>query len=139
MFLLDTNIVSAVMAPSPPETVLDWLNQRQTSHLYLSTITMAEIGYGLAVLPDGKRRRHLQDRFERFVAQGFAQRILSFDSPAARLYSEVMGHRQQIGRPMSVLDGQIVSITRTHRMTLATRNTRDFDECGVDLVNPFDT
>lgn len=139
MILLDTNIVSALMTAAPPETVVDWLDSQETSHLFLSAVTMAEIGYGLAVLPDGRRRRHLEDSFDKFVARGFAQRILSFDETAARLYSEVMGHRKQIGRPMSVLDGQIAGIARAHRMALATRNVGDFEECGLELVNPFDS
>jgi len=139
MVLLDTNIVSAVMAPSPPGAVIQWLNLQESSLLCISAITMAEIGYGLAVLPDGKRRRQLEDRFERFVAHGFDQRVVSFDELSARHYSEVMGHRKQMGRPLSVLDGQIAGIARAHRMTLATRNIRDFEECGLELVNPIDS
>jgi len=138
MILLDTNVVSAVMTPSPPEAVLDWLDRQETSQLFLSAITLAEIGYGLAVFPDSRRRRHLEDSFGRFVAQGFAQRMLTFDEPAARLYGELMGHRKRLGRPLATLDGQIAAIARVHRADLATRNTRDFEECGLELVNPFE-
>lgn len=80
MILLDTNVISAVMAPAPPRPVLDWLNHQETVRLYLSAITLAEIGYGLRVLPDGRRRRDLENRFTNFVADEFEQRILSFDS-----------------------------------------------------------
>lgn len=137
MILLDTNIVSAVMAPSPPPEVLNWLGAQQTSDLYLATISIAEIGYGLALLPEGRRRRSLHERFEIFVAQAFEQRILAFDEEAAQLYGEVMGHRKHLGRPLSSLDGQIASIARAHHQMIATRNVRDFEECGIDLVNPF--
>jgi predicted nucleic acid-binding protein len=137
MILLDTNIVSAVMAPVPPKDIIDWLNRQESVSLYLSTITIAEIGYGLRVLPDGKRRRSLEDRFERFVAEAFEQRILDFDIRAARLYGEVMGHRKAMGRPLSILDGQIASIARAHRLAVATRNVRDFEDCGIELINPF--
>ncbi len=137
MILLDTNIVSAVMAPAPPQAVLDWLNNQETFTLYLSTVTVAEIGYGLWVLPEGKRRRSLERRFERFVAEGFDQRILDFDHRAARLYPEVMGRRRTTGRPLGVLDGQIASIARANSFAVATRNLSDFEECGVELVNPF--
>ena len=137
MILLDTNIVSAVMAPSPPWEVLNWLGAQQTTNLYLSTISIAEIGYGLALLPESKRRRNLRERFEKFIAQAFQQRILAFDEQAAYLYGEVMGHRRQLGRPLSSLDGQIASIARAHTHAIATRNVRDFEECGVDLINPF--
>ena len=138
MILLDTNVVSASMAPIPPPSVIDWLNQQDTIDLYLSSITIAEIGYGLWVLPDGKRRRALEDRFAKFVTAGFEHRILNFDERAARLYPEVMGHRRMLGRPLGILDGQIASIARANDLAVATRNVRDFEECGLEVINPFD-
>lgn len=137
MILLDTNVVSAVMAPSPPRQVVAWLNDQETVTLYLSTITIAEIGYGLWILPDGKRRKALEDRFERFVNQGFEQRILDFDRSAAHLYGEIMGRRRAMGRPLSVLDGQLASIARAQGLSVATRNVRDFEACGLELIDPF--
>ncbi|TDI41306.1 MAG: type II toxin-antitoxin system VapC family toxin [Acidobacteria bacterium] len=138
MILLDTNIVSAVMAPSPPRKVVGWLNTQESATLYLSTISLAEIGYGLRVLPEGKRRRSLEERFEEFVARAFDQRILNFDQSAAQIYGEVMAHRRKIGRPFGISDGQIVSIARARRFAVATRNVRDFVECGVEVINPFE-
>jgi predicted nucleic acid-binding protein len=126
------------MAPAPPPNVIDWLNRQETVTLHLSTITIAEIGYGLRVMVDGKRRRSLEDRFEKFRTLGFEQRILDFDEPAARMYAEVMGRRKALGRPLSVLDGQIASIARSNHLAVATRNVRDFEECGIDIINPFD-
>ena len=139
MILLDTNVISAVMAPAPPRPVLEWLNHQETVRLYLSAITLAEIGYGLRVLPDGRRRRDVEDRFTRFVAEGFEQRVLSFNESAALLYGEIMGRCKELGRPLGILDGQIAAIARAHRLTVATRYTRDFEECGVELINPFDS
>jgi hypothetical protein len=139
MILLDTNIVSAVMARVPAQSVIDWLNRQEATTLFLSTVTIAEIGYGLRVLPDGKRRRSLEERFEKFVVEGFAERILNFDERAARLYPEVMGRRRAVGRPLGILDGQIASIARANGHALATRNIRDFEECGLELINPFHT
>jgi len=139
MILLDTNIVSAIMAPAPPRAVIEWLNRQETVTLYLSTITIAEIGYGLWVLPDGERRRSLKERFEQFVAECFEQRILDFDMPAAQVYAEVMGRRKAMGRPLSVPDGQIASIARANDLSIATRNVRDFEECGLELTNPFES
>lgn len=139
MILLDTNVVSAAMAPEPPSRLLEWLNRQSTETLFLSSITLAEIAYGIRILPDGRRRRSLGERFEKFIAVGFAQRILAFDAPSAAQYPEVMGHRREIGRPLSALDGQIVSIARAHSSALATRNLRDFEDCGVELINPFET
>lgn len=138
MILLDTDVVSAVMQPTPPASVLEWLDGRPTDVLYLSTVTIAEVQFGLEILPDGKRRRGLEDRFERFVAGGFAYRVLSFDEKAARRYGELRARRQGLGRPMSVLDAQIAAIARANRFAVATRNVRDFEECGLELVNPFE-
>ena len=90
------------------------------------------------MLPDGKRRRNLEDRFARLLAQGFEQRILPFDEAAASIYGEIMKRRKGLARPLGALDGQISSIARVHHLAVATRNTRDFDECGLELVNPFD-
>ena len=137
MILLDTDVVSAVMKPAPVRNVLDWLNAQETEKVYLSTVTIAEIGYGLRVLPDGKRRRSLTERFEQFLARGFDQRILVFDQPAARWYAELVGHRKELGLPMGVCDGQIAAIARAHGFAVATGNVRDFAECGLRILSPF--
>jgi predicted nucleic acid-binding protein len=137
VILLDTNVVSAVMKPVPVPAVVDWLDGEETAKLYISTISMAEIRYGLQILPAGQRRRDLEERFERFVARGFEHRILPFDEPAARLYGELMSHRRRIGRPLSALDGQIAAIARARHFAVATGNVRDFEECGLEVLNPF--
>ena len=89
------------------------------------------------VIPEGTRRRSLEDCFEGFVAHGFNQRILGFGVEAARVYGEVMGSRKMLGRPISILDGQIAAIARVNHFAVATRNVDDFEECGVTLINPF--
>jgi toxin FitB len=137
VILLDTDVVSAVMKPTPVEAVVGWLDGQVTADLYLSTVTVAEIGFGLRALPAGKRRRDLEDRFERFLARGFEQRILAFDLPAAHLYAELMARRRELGRPMSALDGQIAAIARSHAFALATGNVQDFEECGLEILDPF--
>jgi len=138
MILVDTNVISMMMAPSPAKSALNWINDQDTVNLYLSTITIAEIGYGLKIMPDGKRRQRLSDRFNDFVSNGFGQRILNFDEVAAHKYAEVMAHRRSIGRPLSLPDGQIASIARANNFAVATRNIRDFEECGLKLINPFE-
>lgn len=138
MILLDTNVLSEMMRPSPEPSVIEWLNQRETVTLYVSTITLAEIGYGLNVLPKGKRRRSLETRFEQFVSAGFEHRIVDFDARAARAYGEVMGHRKRLGRPMGILDGQIAAIARVRDFAVATRNVRDFEGCKLQVLNPFE-
>ena len=139
MILLDTNVVSEVMKVAPSKAVLEWLNDQDSCSLYVSTITIGEIEYGLRILPVGKRRLQLRERFERFISQAFAQRVLSFDEAAARAYGDVMGLRKELGRPMSVPDGQIAAVARSRVLAMATRNISDFEECGLDLLNPFRT
>ena len=137
MILLDTNVMSEVMRSAPSQSVLTWLNEQDAAALFVSTVTIAEIEYGLRVLPDGKRRRGLRNRFEQFLARAFVGRIHDFDQPAARSYGDIMGNRREIGRPMSVPDGQIAAIACSRGLAVATRNVADFEDCGLTLVNPF--
>jgi len=137
MIILDTNIVSEFMTSPPASQVLNWLNAQDVTSLYLSTITIAEIGYGLRAMPEGKRRQLLSERFERFAHEAFTQRILSFDEGAARTYGEIMCHRKEMGCPMSNLDGQIAAVARSRGFCVATRNIKDFEHCQIELVNPF--
>jgi predicted nucleic acid-binding protein len=138
MIIIDTNIVSELMKESPAGEVVSWMNDQEASELFLTTITLGEIGYGLEILLQGKRRLQLEQGFERVIAEAFMGRILAFDEEAARLYGVLMGRCKAIGRPLSILDGQIASIARARGCAVATRNVRDFVECGVDILNPFE-
>lgn len=137
MIVLDTNVISEIMSRQPADAVLRWLDVQPTEILYISSISIAEISYGLNALPAGRRRQDLQGRFDRFVAIGFSNRILPFGEDAAHAYGEIMGHRRRRGRPMSALDGQIAAIARVQGFAVATRNVDDFEECGLEIVNPF--
>lgn len=137
MILLDTNIVSEVMRVSPAETVLTWLNGQDSSKLCVSAITIGEVAYGLRILPHGRRRSELGERFERFIALAFDQRVLPYDESAARAYGDLMGECKELGRPMSVPDGQIAAIARSNYLSVATRNLSDFEHCGLELIDPF--
>jgi toxin FitB len=138
MIIVDTNIVAEMMKPSPDPSVVSWLNDQESAALFLTTVTIGEIGFGLEILPRGKRRLHLEQGFERVIAEAFMGRILVFDEEASRHYGVVMGRRRVIGRPLSIQDGQIASIARAKGFAVATRNVRDFVECGVEVVNPFE-
>ncbi|HEX4496952.1 MAG TPA: type II toxin-antitoxin system VapC family toxin [Thermoanaerobaculia bacterium] len=138
MIIVDTNVVAELMKASPAQAVVSWLNDQEASALFLTTITIGEIGYGLEILPQGKRRLQLEQGFARILGEAFAGRILAFDEEAARIYGALMGKRKQIGRPLSALDGQIAAIARATGSAVATRNIRDFVECGVEIINPFD-
>jgi predicted nucleic acid-binding protein len=137
VIVLDTNVVSEAMRPSPNRAVVTWLDEQETSTLFLTTVTVAEVHYGLCVLSEGKRRRSLEDGFARILTGAFEGRILSFDEPAAREYGKVMSQCRERGRPLGILDGQIAAIARAAGFGVATRNTRDFADCGLTLVNPF--
>jgi predicted nucleic acid-binding protein len=138
MIVLDTNVVSEFMTSPPAQSVREWLNKQAAGGLYLTTISIAEIEFGLMVLPEGNRRRLLASRFEQFVELAFGEHILPFDEPAAHLYGEIRAKRRARGRPMSNFDAQIAAIARVKSYRLATRNIKDFEDCGVDLINPFD-
>lgn len=139
MILLDTNVVSELMRPSPGGAVIDWLNATDTASLHISCITIGEIEYGLDILPDGRRQDALRARFEDFVARAFAFRVLPYDESAARLYGGIMGDRRRTGRPMSVPDAQIAALARSRNMAVATRDVAGFADTGIDIINLWRT
>lgn len=137
MILLDTNIISETMRPMPSPLVLEWLNRQPGDSLFVSAITVGEIEYGLRILPAGKRRDALIERYREFMSRGFDGRILVYDDSAAYGYGEIMGYRKELGRPMSIPDGQIAAIAKSKGLILATRNTDDLVASGLHLINPF--
>lgn len=138
MIVIDTNVISELMKPSPQLSVVKWLDKQDVMQLFVTTITIAEISYGISVLPDGQRKRSIEDSFNKALNEAFKHRILSFDENAAHSYGKIMGHRKMLGRPMSIPDGQIAAIALTHNFSIATRNVRDFMDSEVGIINPFD-
>ena len=138
MILLDTNIVSELMLARPNAHVLGWLNRSDSDRLFVSSVSVAEIYFGLELLDESTRRRDLLDRFGRLMATAFDQRVVNFDGEAARLYGMIAARRREQGRPISMADGQIAATARSHTFILATRNIRDFGGCDLDLINPFE-
>ena len=137
MVIVDTNVVAEVMRTSPAPAVVGWFNAQDSASLFLTAITLGEIRYGLRIMPKGQRRQTIEQGFDQIIGTAFAGRILAFDENAAVHYGEVMGRRKELGRPLSVPDGQIAALARLHRFAVATRNVRDFLDCGIELVNPF--
>lgn len=138
MILVDTNVISEMMKPTPDLYVLKWIDQQEITQLFISTVTIAEISYGLNVLPEGKRRESLELAFNKAVLEAFTGRILSFDESAACQYGKVMGYRKRLGQPLGIPDGQIAAIAIAHNAIIATRNVRDFIHCNLQLINPFE-
>ena len=138
MTILDTNVLSEVMAASPSEAALAWIsNRRLVDPLFITTITVAEILYGIEILAPGRRREKLRAEAEAMFSEDFAGQILVFDEQAARSLSQIAAERRRRGRPMAELDAQIAAIAHVHGAALATRNIGDFEGCGVKLMNPW--
>ena len=137
MIVLDTNVVSEVMRDSPYPQVIEWLNSQISDDLFITTITEAEIRTGIALLPHGRRRRDLDAAAERAFNLMFPERVLSFDRDSARAYATIAASRRAAGRPISHADCQIAAITRSREAQIATRNTNDFSDCGIDIINPW--
>lgn len=139
MTIIDTNVISEMMRPEPDLRVAAWTRLQPYGELFTTSVCEGELRYGIAILPAGKRRRHLTSIVDEFFTAAFAGRILAFDRAAAAAFSEIGAQRRKAGNPIGSLDCQIAAIARTHGATLATRDTRDFQDCGVPLVNPWDT
>jgi predicted nucleic acid-binding protein len=137
MIVLDTNVLSEVLRAEPDSRVLAWLEAQPASSVFTTAVTQGEILYGIRLLADGQRRRKLWDAASAIFDDDFAGRVLSFDAEAAGHYAELGASRRAAGRPISQFDATIAAITRSHGATLATRNTKDFEGCGIDLVDPW--
>ena len=137
MIVLDTNVVSEFMRVNPDPEVLAWLNVQPTSTLYVTTITEAEILTGIALLPDGRRRRDLTAAVERTFGVLFDKRTLPFDSSATHSYASIAASRRATGNPISQADCQIAAIARSNGASVATRDAKGFQDCGIDVINPW--
>lgn len=137
MIILDTNVLSELMRPEPSPAVLAWFARHDTSIFQTTAIMEAELRTGIAILPAGKRYEQLQHALDAVIFEDFAGRILPFDSQAARAYAEIFATRRAVGHQISEADCQIASIARVHGASIATRNVRDFEGCGIDIVNPW--
>jgi toxin FitB len=135
MIVVDTNVVSELMRPSPDQTVLEWVASAGPE-LRTTAITVAEIRYGLERLAGGRRRDRLRAAADE-VFTVFSDYVLPFDAEAAVHYALIVSHCDGIGRPIDGFDAQIAAICRTRGATLATRNLKDFRETGVDLIDPW--
>jgi predicted nucleic acid-binding protein len=136
MIVLDTNVVSELMRPSPAAEVVAWLRSRSAAELATTAVTWAEVRYGIARLIDGRRKSELL-RLADDVFGTFADQVLPFDAAAASGYADLVAHRERIGAPIDGFDAQIAAICLTHGAPLATRNEKDFRETGVVTINPW--
>ncbi len=138
MIVLDTNVLSEVFRPEPNARVGTWLKGLPPASVFTTAITQAEILYGIGILPKGRRQSALQTVAVLMFEEDFQGRILPFDSNAAQIYALMAAQRRAAGIPISHADAQIAAIAQSRGASLATRNVRDFTDCGIDLINPFD-
>ena len=137
MIVLDTNVVSELMAATPAASVLQWIAGRAALSLYTTSITQAEILNGVLALPSGRRRRNIEAAADAMFKEDFAGRILAFDSAATRPFAELVNERRHRGRPISQSDAQIAAIARVAGASVATRNVADFEHTGISVINPW--
>ena len=137
MFVIDTNVASELMRPEPTAAVADWIAERNAQDMYLTAVSEAELLYGVAIMPTGKRRHALEAAMTRWLDLGFRERILPFDSAAARAYAEIAAGRRRAGRPIGAADCQIAAISRSRGAVLVTRNVRDFEDTELSVIDPW--
>jgi predicted nucleic acid-binding protein len=136
MIVLDTNVVSELMRAEPEPAVLSWLRQNSGDSLYTTAVTVAEIRYGVARLPKGRRRDSLHQAANEIFA-AFPRQVLPFDLAAAFAYADVVTGRESRGNPIDGFDAQIAAICRSQAATLATRNTKDVTDTGIAVLDPW--
>jgi predicted nucleic acid-binding protein len=137
MILLDTNVVSELWKVEPNANVLRWIDAQAVETLFLSAITVAELRYGIAVLPEGRRRTVLHERLVGEVLPLFAGRVLPFDVDASLAYAGLMSRARASGRAIGVADGYIAAIALARRLTVASRDVSPFAAAGVDVIDPW--
>jgi len=137
MFILDTNVVSELFRPMPADAVVAWIGRTDPADLYVTAISTAEMLLGVALMPPGRRRDGLEHVLRLFFAEKLRTGILAFGDRESTLFAELVAHRRGIGRPIGEFDAQIAAIARAHGFSVVTRNVRDFDDCGVGVVNPW--
>jgi toxin FitB len=137
MIILDTNVLSELMRADPSARVVSWIAKQSAMELFTTSITEAEIFYGIELLAGGRRREGLLAAAEAMFVKDLSGRVFGFESDAARAFSRIAVARRALGKPISQADAQIAAIAQVRQARLATRNVEDFDNCGIDIVDPW--
>ncbi len=138
MFVLDTNILSAIMGSRPVPEVEVWIAGQPQDKLFTAAVCQAEILSGLAVMPQGRRRVALEASARAMFSEDFEGRVLPFDTAAAEAYADLFAARQRAGRPIGPLDLMIAAVARAKGAGVVTRDTGGFEGCGLELINPWE-
>lgn len=137
MIVLDTNVLSETLRSAPDPRVIEWFRAQRRAALFTTTITRAEILYGVERLEDGSRKRALSAAVQAVFEEDFAGRLLGFDSDAADMYAAIAVSRRNAGKQISQFDAMIAAVARSAGATLATRNIKDFVDCGIPVIDPW--
>jgi len=137
VIVLDTNVLSELVRPRPDVVVVRWFVTQERNVVFTTTVSQAEMMYGLETAPEGKQRTHLATALEDIFKRDFQGRILPFDEDAAQTYAKIAARRVALGRPISQLDAMIAAICRSRGAELATRNLSDFEHCGIRVFDPW--
>ncbi|TGT69669.1 type II toxin-antitoxin system VapC family toxin [bacterium M00.F.Ca.ET.159.01.1.1] len=135
--LLDTNVLSEVTRPAPGTRVLEWLNGLDEDRSFISVVSIAEIRRGVALMDEGRKREALAEWLAHDLPRRFEQRVLAVDEAVALAWGDLMGLAKRRGRGLSSMDGMIAATAIAQQLTLATRNTRDFEGFGIELFDPW--
>ena len=136
-FLIDTNVISETLKSRPEAKVIDWLGGQKANDLFLASVSLGELVRGARQAKDKAKRERFKRWIEHDLASQFDGRILPFDQEAAVIWGEIMGDGDRFGRPKPMADAQIAAVARRHKLTLVTRNTRDFTEMNVGILDPW--
>ena len=137
MIVLDTNVLSALMRTTPDAVVVEWLDRQPSDSIWVTSITVSEARFGLALLPRGRRRSGLESAFDRVLTEDLSSRVLNLDEMAAATAGQLAAERQRAGRVVELRDTLIAGIAQARRATIATRNTRHFEGLDVPVVDPW--
>lgn len=138
MILIDTNVISEPWKPTPDLRVLAWIDDQAIDTLYLSAVTVAELRFGIAAMPAGKRQETLLRRLEQEVLPLFQNRVLAFDLEASQAYAELMAGAKAAGRSVGIADGYIAATAAAWGFMVATRDTSPFEAVGLNTINPWE-
>ena len=138
MLVLDTNVLSELMKVKPDPQVIAWLDAQSTGSVWTTSVSVFEISFGLSALPDGKRKRALQDAFDAMLTEDLEHHVLALDQASAIRAGQISAMLHGLGRPVEVRDVQIAGIVSIRHAILATRNLKHFQDTGISLVSPWD-
>jgi toxin FitB len=139
VIVIDTNVLSALMRQIPELPVVEWLDRQAAESIWITSITLFEARFGLALLPKGRRRRTLEAAFDKLMVEDLEGRVLDFDQPAAEAAAMLAAERQRDGHSIDMRDTQIAGIVLARRAKLATRNVRHFSDLNVEVINPWES